>query len=182
MSQAGVLVPGGTPSIATNYVTDNGTAIPAGNTLNILGEQASVSVDAGIETVALPDLGDTVVIYLTNRVTGTTSTNNATPKELLDITLFGGAGSWVFYGNVVAYNTTSQLSYSTDIAIGVRTTGAITSLTGTQTSNTFAEGAMAACVVAVTVTGADNVVSITVTGLAGEDINWNGLLNFRVVG
>ena len=58
MSQAGIInTQSGPPppTVATSYVTDDGTAIPAANVLNILG-------DVGTSTFADPNLGNTIRI------------------------------------------------------------------------------------------------------------------------
>ena len=47
------------PSVATSYVTDNGTAIPAANVLNVLG-------GTGIITSADPNGGNTIHVTVVN--------------------------------------------------------------------------------------------------------------------
>lgn len=47
------------PTIPTSFVTDNGTAIPAANILNVLGDPAGVAT-----TNATPNLGDDLFIYV----------------------------------------------------------------------------------------------------------------------
>lgn len=59
MSQFYLMPPGGAPAIPTSFVTDDGTAVPAANILNILGSPG----------VTTSGSGNTVIISLTNIAT-----------------------------------------------------------------------------------------------------------------
>lgn len=74
MSQAGIAsVTLAYPSIATSYVTDSGTAIPASNTINVIGGSGIVTSGSG-STVTITSSAS--VIWQTTSSSGTLSVDN----------------------------------------------------------------------------------------------------------
>ena len=87
MSQAGsigttTVVPVLPPQVATQYVTNNGTATPVAYILNVLATDTNINNDAGID---ITGSGDTITVLLTNRITGFISTNDATPVNIVSV-------------------------------------------------------------------------------------------------
>lgn len=73
MSQSGILdIVGGTPGIPVDFVTDDGTAVPSGNTLNVLG-------GSGIHTTGS---GDTIHIIAGSPVTITYTEDTGTASPI----------------------------------------------------------------------------------------------------
>lgn len=179
MSQAGVLVPGGTPSIASNYVTDDGTAIPVANTLNIIGGETSIDNDNGIQTAATPHGGDTVTIELTNRITAAVTTTDASDVDALIFDCGTTKATYAFSGTVVGYNTTVPGSFVTDFNFAARTDGTIVNEYAGNFSNTFIEASMSSAAVFIAQGGTD--VVIQVRGIVAQDIDWSILMEYRRV-
>lgn len=100
MSQAGIIntssgpVP---PTVATSYVTDNGTAIPALNILNVNGSN-------GVVTSANPNGSNNLVISLQNSTIGQATTIGATTADLITVDLTV-AGTYTFESRIAAYAT-----------------------------------------------------------------------------
>lgn len=179
MSQAGIIsttsgpVP---PTVATSYVTNSGTAVPAANVLNVLANQSVINNNNGTTTTGS---GNTVTVILTNRQTGSVTTVDSTPTVALTFTLGAVPGVYFIEGDVVAYDLTDAAGAAYSFTSGSRTTGAAAIEIGTQFKDLFEEVAMAASDFTVTASG--NTVVITVIGIAGKTIDWNCYLTYRFV-
>lgn len=108
MSQAGPLNELSSPTIATSYVTDAGTAIPALNVLNVLG-------GAGITTSGA---GNTILITNTASAAETLTGNSggAVSPTLSNINTIG-SGSITIVGNPGTSTLTTQLTGLTNHAV-----------------------------------------------------------------
>lgn len=99
MSQAGIIntssgpVP---PSVPTSFVTDNGTAIPAANILNVNGSN-------GVVTSANPNGSNNLVISLQNSTTGQATTVGATTADLTTVDLVT-PGTYTFEARIAGYS------------------------------------------------------------------------------
>lgn len=79
------MIPGNIP---TNFVTDNGTAVPQLNILNVNGLSTTDNNNTGIQTVAnpSPDVGtNNLAIELTNRIVKIGTVINTTNVPILDL-------------------------------------------------------------------------------------------------
>jgi hypothetical protein len=179
MSQAGIIntstgpVP---PTVATSYVTDSGTAVPALNVLNVLTAESSINIDRGVETTGS---GNTVTVLLTNRITGTVTTNNATPTTIISFPLGATPGVYFFDGDIVAFDSTDTAGAAYSFTSGMRTTGAAAIEIGTEFKDLFEEVAMSASDFNVIASG--NSIVIQAVGIAAKTIDWNCYLNYRFV-
>ena len=106
MSQAGSIDTGSSPSVPTSFVTDvNSPAVPAANVLNVLGGTTFINDDDGILTDGSSG-SNTLTVFLTNRISNTVTTTDATPTNLSVNGLGASANVYNFEVNVAAYNTT----------------------------------------------------------------------------
>ncbi len=178
MSQAGRLnFTGSTPSIPTQFTTDDGVAVPVANNLNILTADTNTNNDNGIHSTGS---GSTVTILLTNRITGSVTTTNATPTTLASLSLGATPGVYLVEGDLTAYDVTDTAGASYTFVAAAITNGVAATEIGVENKNVFEQVAMATADFNVGVTG--NNAFIEVIGIAGKTINWNCLFTYRFVG
>lgn len=168
------------PSVPTSFVTDSGTAIPAGNILNVNGGSSSTNNANGIEAIANPNGSNNMVIELTNRISGDVTTTDATPTTIITFALGATPGVYTFSGDITAFDSTDTAGGSYGVISGIRTTGAAAVEIGTQFNTNFEEPAMVTADIDVTTSG--NNVIFQVIGIAGKTIDWDALFTYRFVG
>ena len=173
MSQFFVTSVATTPSVPTSFVTDDGTATPAANTLNLLANDTQANNDNGIQTTGS---GDTVTVELTNRVqTGVVSIGAGSSNVTLisfDAAPFSGTpGTYTFDCRVAAFETSTPAGAAYNIFGAVRTDGTTPTLLGTPDKFSNEEAALTTADATLAVSGNDLV--LTVTGVAGLTINWD---------
>jgi len=165
------------PSVATSYVTDSGTAIPSGNILNIVTNDSNINNDNGIQSIGS---GNTVTVRLTNRITGSITTTDATPTTLLSVPLGSTPGVYIVQGDITAYNTT-DLEGASYTYVGAATTNGVTAVEiAIENKDLFEQISMVASDFTIAVSG--NSAFIEVVGLVGKTINWSALFTYRFVG
>jgi|ERR1700722_670575 len=164
------------PEVATEYIEDVGTAIPAFNILNIEGGELSTPDINGIQTTGS---GNTVTINLTNRVSGDVTTTNSTPTTLFIFGLGSTPAVFSFTGEVTAFDITDQAGASYGVLYGVKTNGIVATEIAVQTTTNFEDQALLNAGVTVTVSG--NNLVFQVTGIAGKTIDWDALFTYRFV-
>ena len=168
------------PNVPTSFVTDSGTVIPAANVVNINGGSTPNNVANGIQVIANPTGSNNEVVQLTNRITGSaTTTDGTTPMILYSFPLGAVAGTYLFTQNVVAYNKTAGLGAVYVGFRGIRTNGGAGFLIN---SNIALEGEEGLFSLAEVVNGiAGNNATLTVTGLAGQTIDWYTVTTYILV-
>ena len=182
MSQAGsigttTVVPVLPPQVATQYVTNNGTATPVAYILNVLATDTNINNDAGID---ITGSGDTITVLLTNRITGFISTNDATPVNIVSVPLGVVPGTYIAQGSLVAYNVTDAAGAAYEFSGAAVTDGVTATEIGSEEKTIFEQAAMVAADFVYGVTG--NTAFVRVTGLPGKVINWSELFTYRFVG
>lgn len=170
MSQAGIVSTSGgpsPPSVPTSFTTDSGTAVPVANILNVLGNDTTANDADGLSTSAS---GDTVTVLLTNRIQGTATTVGATSATAASFNLGATPASYMFEFLVSGYDAVGNQATGYWFVATARTNGVTAVVVGT--NEQFQEDpALGASDVHMTAAG--NVVSLIVTGSAGETISWN---------
>lgn len=183
MSQAGIVSSSSSPpppAVPTDFVTDSGTAIPALNILNVNGGDTNVDNDNGIRVIANLTGSNNMVVQLTNRITGTVTTTDATPTTLVSLSMGSTAGVYTVWGHLVAYDVTDAAGASYGYEGAAITDGAVGTEIGSEVRNLFEQAALATSDFAFAVSG--NNAEIVVTGIVGKVINWSGLFNYRFQG
>src|ERR1700676_1744105 len=158
------------PDVPTLFVEDSGTAVPAANTLNVIGGEISQPNVNGIETIGS---GNTISINLTNRVSGDITTTNNTPTTIFIFGLGSTPAVFSFSGEVTAFDITDQAGASYGVTYGVKTNGIAATEIGFQVTSNFEDQALISAGVIVTVSG--NNLVFQVQGLNGKTIDWDAL-------
>ena len=181
MSQAGIIsttagpVP---PTVPTSFVTQSGTAVPAANILLVNAYDTTENNVNGIETKGGVAAGDPpgtgatneLDVYLTNRITGTITTVNATPVAIATFPLGATPAVFTFDVQIASFNTTDINGDGYFISGSARTNGVIANLCGTPDKivNEEVEDSADANMV---VSG--NNVVFQATGIGGKVHRWN---------
>lgn len=175
MSQAGIISVEADPTVPTSFVTENGTAIPAANVLNVLGASTNVDDPGGIAT---DGAGNTVTILLTNRLSENGTTIGATIDDLVTLALGATPGTYIFEFKVCGFNSTTPAGLGYNFFGAVRTNGIAATVIGTPDGFFNEDAAVIAADIDLIAVGNNAV--LRVTGVAGLTINWStvGLYTF----
>lgn len=179
MSQAGIISVSTTPlppEVPLQFNTDSGNAVPAVNVITFTTNDSTTNFDNGITNSGA---GSTVTHTLTNRGTGTVATTDPTLTTIFTLPAGATPGVYYVYGNIQAFNSTTPAGASFSFTGGFRTTGAAVTELGTEFHDTFQETALSASDIFLTASG--NNILLQVQGVAGLNVNWNGILEYRFV-
>lgn len=150
------------PSVATSYVTDDGTAIPAGNVLNVLG-------GSGIETYVDPNLSNNLFIQVQNSFTDQAQTIGAVTADITTIPLTV-AGTYTFETRASAWEDTGPAGAGFAINGVIRSDGVTATLIGDSDGFTHQDATLNTSDVNIIASG--NSAIVRVLGVAGLTINW----------
>ncbi len=167
------------PIIPTSFDTDDGTAIPAANILNVNGIDSTENNVNGILTRATPDLSDNLQIIITNRLQGTVSTVGAATSTLISFTPTV-IGTYSFEFRIAAYNTTSLLGAGASVFGAIRFDGVNANICDLFDEINNDEGAMSGTDISITTSVAT--MNLQVTGYALQTINWSAVGLYTFVG
>lgn len=163
------------PTVATSYVTDiNSPAIPAANILNVPGGSVSTNNNNGIQTDGSSG-SNTLTVQLTNRISGTLTTNNATPSTIVSFSLGTTPAVFTFDIQIACFNVTDVNGDGYFISGSARTDGITATLCGTPdkiVNEEIADTADANMVVS------GNSVIIQATGIALKTHRWRALATY----
>lgn len=167
------------PVVPTSFVTDDGTAIPAANILNVNGVDSRENNVNGIVTRANPDLSDNLEIVVTNRLQGTLTTTDDTPTPIITFTPTV-VGTYTIETRIAAFNTTSTLGSGYSLFGSARYNGVTSTLCGTADRIVNEETGMEDASATFTVSGAN--ININAVGLPAATINWSAVSLYTYVG
>lgn len=175
-SSGGGVIP---PEVPEQFVTDDGTAIPAANSLNVLGGTSTINNDNGIETQANPDMGDNLDIVLTNRFVGSATSVNASTENIVTFALGATDACFRFEFLIAGRDTATNDSVGYTVFASAKTDGANASVVATPFTDNDEDPALLAATVAF-VASANNVI-LQVTGVAGQTIAYKAVGSYVVV-
>lgn len=119
------------PSVPTSFITDvRSPAIPIANILNDIGGSTSVNNVNGIQTDG-GNGSNTLTTQLTNRITGSVTTNNSTPVTISTFSLGTTPAVFVFDIQISSFNVTDINGDGYFISGSARTDGTTAVLCGT---------------------------------------------------
>lgn len=163
------------PAVPTSFVTDiNSPAIPIANVLNVPGASVTTNNNNGIETDGSSG-SNTLTVQLTNRITGSVTTNDATPTTIASFSLGATPSVFVFDIQVASYNVTDVNGDGYFISGSARTDGATATLCGTPdkiVNEEVVDTADANMVVS------GNSVIIQATGIAAKTHRWRTVATY----
>lgn len=167
------------PIIPTSFVTNvNSPAIPVANVLDVFGGQIITNNDKGVQTDGSSG-SNVLTIQLTNRTTALLTTPAAALTTIITFALGAVPATFYVYGNVQAFNSSTPAGASYGYAGAVRTDGATATLITAAYHDEFEEPALATADIFLAVSG--NNALLQVQGVAGLSINWNSILEYRMV-
>lgn len=170
------------PSVPTSFQTQNGTAVPAANVLIVNGFDSTQNNDNGIITkggVVGTGTANELDVVITNRVTGTVTTTDATLTTIVTF-VFPTTGVYAFDFNVASFNTTDVLGACYALFVGVRSDGVTATKLNLEDKIVNEETGDTGCNISAAVSG--NSVLIQATGIAAKTINWNAVGTYVFVG
>lgn len=176
MSQAGIIstssgpVP---PTVATSYVTQNGTAVPLANVLIVDGFDSTINNANGIATrggVVGTGTQNEVDVILTNRFHGSATTVGAATADVVTFALGATPGTFFFNFSAVLFNASTPAGAGYVTFTTVRTDGVTPTIIGDTDSITHEDAVLIATTAQVVTSG--NSVIFRVGGVAGLTINW----------
>lgn len=167
------------PNIPTSFVTDDGTAIPAVNVLNVVAVDSTENNSNGILTRATPNLSNNLNVVITNRMFGTVTTVGAVTSAVAVFTPTV-IGTYAIEFRVSAFNTTATLGAGYSVFGTIRYDGVNSNLCGTPDKIVNEEGAMSSANVTMTVAGAN--VLVNGVGYAAQTINWAAVGLYTFIG
>lgn len=164
------------PSVADQYVTDSGTAVPVANILNVVGNETTANNNNGIETTGA---GNTVTVLLTNRLQGSTTTVGAVNGDIITFPLGVVAGTYTFEFKISSFEATNPASGGYAVAFVASTTGAAATVLGNLYSDALEDAPIMAS--SIDLDASVNSVILRVTGVVGLTINWSAVGSYTFV-
>lgn len=179
MSQAGIISTSGgpaPPAVATSYVTDSGTAVPAANILDVFGGTSTANNPNGIATSGATNIE---TISLTNRIRGTGTIVGAVTGDLITFNLGASPAVYRFTYDVTGRDTGNGNGVGYSLWASLRTDGA----TATLIQNPFDDADEDASLILanIDVIASGNNMILRATGVAGRTISYVALANYIVV-
>lgn len=161
------------PTVATSYITDNGTAVPALSVLLVEGKTSSEDNANGIIAkggVVGTGTGNEIDLVLTNRFSASTTTNGAVTSNVITFPLGIIPGTYFLIIHVAVFNASGPAGAGYETYTTVRTDGTIATIIDATDSITQEDATLIATT-AQFVTSANNAI-FQVGGVVGLKIDW----------
>jgi hypothetical protein len=170
MSHINFFIPGGAPSVPTNFTTDDSTvAVPVANNINIFSNDTIDNNINGIQTTAS---GDSVFIELTNRVSFAQETSDGIGQDLLTTIMTCPPDSAVTFKVLVTAVDIDNQEVLGGEQIGVaKTFGGLTTIIGLNDTFDEYEAGLSTSDWNVVTIGLDTLL-FNFVGVAGKTIYW----------
>jgi hypothetical protein len=167
------------PTVPTSFVTDDGTAVPALNILNVNGLDSTENNVNGILTRANPNLSDNLEIVITNRIQGTGTTVSTGTSDIFTFvpTIIGVYAMEI---RIAAFNTTSLLGAGYSLFGSIRFDGVNSNICDPFDPIDNEEGTMTQTGLNIFVSGSS--VILRATGYLAQTINWSAVCLYTFVG
>lgn len=163
------------PVVATSYVTDDGTAIPAANVLNVNGLDSIENDTDGIITRADPNLSNNLQVILSNRISVTATTVGAT-NQLVTLMTPTSATAVTFRTLITAYDAVNDEATGGELLGLARALAGTATVVGTNDAFDEADVALGTADWDVVATGAN--LQVSFTGVAGRTLIWHALFDY----
>lgn len=163
------------PVVSTSYPTDDGTAIPASNILNVNGLDSIENNSNGILTRASPNLSNNLQIILSNRirVTATTSDGAGQTQTITVMTPAVSTGV-TFVVSITGYDSTNNAIAGGElVGIAKRSSGGTTSIVGTNDTFDEADSGLNTADWDIVTDGTN--LQAQFVGVAGRSIAWSAV-------
>lgn len=158
------------PSVPIQFTADDATiAVPAANNLNVFSRDTIANNTNGIETTASPNGSDNLYIQLTNRISVSTTTSDATPTSVAIMTPTNGT-SMTFTLTLTAYDSANNVALGGEQIGLVRKAAGVVTVIGT--NDTFDEYDVALAANDWEIAASAGNLVLTVTGIAGHTLDW----------
>lgn len=156
-----------TPSVATQYVTDSGTAVPVANILNV------VTPGGGTQGVMTTGSGNTITITVTDTAYTGTATTVGAVNAVLNINIPVATNSCMSVrANIVAYDSANGLGAGGEMLATIRNVAGVLTVVGVPDKTVNSDGALVA--VSWTLISSGTNAQVQVTGVAGHTLDWKG--------
>lgn len=181
------------PTIATTYTTQDGNAVPSSNVLLVKAFDSTENNDNGIATKGGVAAGDPpgtgatneLDIYLTNRYSGSVTTTDDTPTQVLILSIPLYPAVYNFVGTMNLFDVTNVLGSVINYSYSFRTTDVL-GLPGVPVQlNPFDQNIQedpgTGGTFVFNINGAGQTFAISVTGVAATTMKWKFTGTFTVV-
>lgn len=120
------------PSVPQQFTADDGTiGVPVANNFNLLSNAISANNVNGIQTTTITNGSANHYTQLTNRISGSVTTTNATPTTIASFSLGATPAVFTFDIQIVSFNMTDVNGDGYFISGTARTDGTTATLCGT---------------------------------------------------
>lgn len=167
------------PDVPLQFTTDDGTAIPNANNLDVLGSTSSEDSLNGIITRSPPDSQDNLYIILTNRITGSGTSTNASTEDLFIFELDSTSRSYRFNILVTGIDAGSGDSVGYTMFSSAKTNGTTTSVVATPFLDNDEDASLVTA--SINFISSANTVILQATGVVGRTINYKAVATYVVV-